>query len=359
MCRGVFWPRPVTQWLAMWNHTHHLLRSLLPQTGRIIGPSLSTGFGTRAPGDNATFATDWLWQDFLVFAHAQDCMPDVFSFHPFLDPTGGDVVTGARALAAFLEEHDMPQLPISANEYGGSWNEVPGYPGAQLSYLANLEKSGVQSAMRACFHDAPTDNCSCGNATLNGLLTCEAIPRPRSAYWIYAAYGAMRGRMLARGAVQSAKPAAPENVVDAMMSLNLSTSFGDSATAELLVAYFPCTPRDLYSPTTVYPAGCDVKTSANKSVLVRLENLPAAMGLHPSITTRRIPGDRGVSALAAPITIVPVAGESFSVTNKGVLELTLEMAPQDVSYHTVCVPKSMLVGSFLLTCRVPDCRPGG
>jgi hypothetical protein len=314
----------------MWNHTHHLLRSLLPPTGRIIGPSLSTGFGTRAPGDNATFATDWLWQDFLVFAHANDCMPDVYSFHPFLDPTGGDVTTGAKYLTAFLQEHNMPhELPISANEYGGSWNEVPGYPGAQLSYLANLEKAGVQSAMRACFHDAPTDNCSCGNATLNGLLTCEAVPRPRSAYWVYVAYGAMKGRMLARDAVQRAKPAAPENVVDAMMSvsINLSASSGVSATAELLVAYFPCTPRDLYSPTTVYPAGCTAKTSANKSVTVRLENLPATLGVHPIMTTRRIPGDCGVAALDAPITIVP--GERLSVTDTGVLELTLEMAPQD------------------------------
>jgi hypothetical protein len=62
-------------------------------------------------------------------------MPDVYSFHPFLDPTGGDVTTGARALRGFLEEKNMPQLSISANEYGGSWNEVPGYPGTQLSYL--------------------------------------------------------------------------------------------------------------------------------------------------------------------------------------------------------------------------------
>lgn len=188
--------------------------------------------------------------------------------------------------------------------------------------------------MRACFHDAPTDNCSCGNATLNGLLTCEANPRPRSAYWVYAAYGAMKGRMLAGDAVQIAKPAAPQNVVDAMMSvsLNLSASSGDStsatATAELLVAYFPCTPRDLYSPTTVYPAGCTAKTSTNKSVLVRLENLPPALGVHPTITTRRIPGDRGVGALDAPI-IVATDESRLSVTDEGTLELTLEMAPQD------------------------------
>jgi hypothetical protein len=50
VCSGQFWPRPVEQWLTMWNHTYHLLRALLPPTGRIIGPSLSTGFGTRAPG---------------------------------------------------------------------------------------------------------------------------------------------------------------------------------------------------------------------------------------------------------------------------------------------------------------------
>ena len=96
-----------------------------------------------------------------------------------------------------FDKLSIPRIPVTINEYGSYWHSVPGYPGAHVSWIANLERNNVTSAMHACWHETPFDSCdTCSNASLNGLLTCEETPRPRSHWHVYKAYGDMSGRFI-------------------------------------------------------------------------------------------------------------------------------------------------------------------
>lgn len=153
-------------YLDGWQKTYNEVRSLDPKTP-IIGPSLS-------------------WYDpnfmksFLTYAKANNCLPDIISWHQW----------GARSLQSDVQQLTQLEqslgikpLPISINEYG--WTNEEAVPGSMVQYIAQFERDGVQSANIAFWYDY---------GRLGNLIT--DTNQPNGGWWLYKWYGDMKGQMV-------------------------------------------------------------------------------------------------------------------------------------------------------------------
>ncbi|NVI92963.1 hypothetical protein [Actinomadura sp. BRA 177] len=153
---------------AGWARTFRRVRAKDPVTP-IIGPSLSWY--------NAGYL-----RSFLTYARDNGVLPDIVCWHELAqDPSAiaGDV-------AAYRElERSLGISPrrIAVNEYAGT--AAVDQPGTAASFIAKLERGGVDSADRAFWYEY---------GTLNGLVTNG---RPTGTYWLYKWYGDMAGNMVA------------------------------------------------------------------------------------------------------------------------------------------------------------------
>lgn len=133
------WNEPPDTWPAangdfntlLWKPTYDLLRAQDPGI-RIIGPSFSYYNSTRM-------------SDFLKFAKANNCLPDVVSWHQW--GSGGFVgaLENYRALEKTL---GISPRAISINEYSSKTSDpYEGSPGYSVPFIAKFERHGVESAM--------------------------------------------------------------------------------------------------------------------------------------------------------------------------------------------------------------------
>lgn len=212
------------QFFNAWKHGVNYLRGKVPNA-TIVGPSPSTiagGFLFYLWGEK------WM-HDFLIFAHKNNVMPDIVSWHALLpnyfEPRHGHIhVLEAQKLRAWMAKEGVPSRPFSVNEYGPPTDITN--PGTTVGFMAALERIGVDSATHACWKDDPscgsefTSNCWSG--TLTGLLSCPSR-QPRAVWWVYAAYGGMTGMK-----VNVARNA---DVADAIATL-------DSSVAHVLVGTY-------------------------------------------------------------------------------------------------------------------------
>jgi hypothetical protein len=133
------WNEPPDTWPAAngdfntlcWKATYDLLRAQDPGM-RIIGPSFSYYNNTRM-------------SDFLKFAKANNCLPDVVSWHQW----GSGAFVGALESYRALEKSlGISPRPISINEYSSKTSDpYEGSPGYSVPFIAKFERHGVESAM--------------------------------------------------------------------------------------------------------------------------------------------------------------------------------------------------------------------
>ncbi|MEN3540112.1 hypothetical protein AAH991_33725 [Microbispora sp. ZYX-F-249] len=150
-----------------WTRTYRAVRAL-DSTTPIVGPS--TSYYNRS----------WL-SSFLSSAKATGTLPDVICWHELGDPTAiAAHIADYRALESSL---GISPRRISINEYAAT-SEVD-VPGRIASYVAKLERGGVESAHRAFWYEY---------GTLNGLVVNNS--QPTGTWWLYKWYGDMAGRMV-------------------------------------------------------------------------------------------------------------------------------------------------------------------
>ena len=241
----------------------------------------------------------------------------------------------------------LPRIPVTINEYGNYWHSVPGYPGAHVSWIANLERNNVTSAMHACWHETPYDSCdTCSNASLNGLLTCEDRPRPRSHWHAYKAYGDMRGRFV----VTDQRLAGDLRDVDGLMALDCNRS-----QAVVLVGYYPAAavgPRAHQRTTGATPpvarsngdcVGClGVGNASSANITLVLRDLPACLvkpaesdgggGGALRVLVERITFS-GAAALEA--TMIVLNRRISGLVAGGSMDLVFELGPMDAAQITL------------------------
>ena len=114
-----------------WKPTYDVIKSQDPGM-RVIGPSFSYYSSTRM-------------SDFLKFAKANNCLPDVVSWHQW----GASGFVGALENYRALEKSlGITPRAISINEYSSKTSDpYEGSPGYSVPFIAKFERHGVESAM--------------------------------------------------------------------------------------------------------------------------------------------------------------------------------------------------------------------
>ncbi|MBE1583293.1 CBM35 domain-containing protein [Nonomuraea angiospora] len=150
-----------------WVRTHRAVRALDTLTP-IVGPS------------TATYNRSWM-QSFLTNAKNTGTLPDIICWHELQNPTRiASDIADYRNLESSL---GISPRRISINEYAAT-GEVD-VPGRIASYVAKLERGGVESAHRAFWYEY---------GTMNGLVVNNN--QPTGTWWLYKWYGDMAGNMV-------------------------------------------------------------------------------------------------------------------------------------------------------------------
>jgi len=186
---GMFWkpgiktPEGLNRWLKTWEVAFKKIRELAPKA-TIVGPS-NGGYDPK------------FFKAFLEYAKANDCVPDIFSWHHMGLDLGFE--RKAEAARALMKQVLGKELPISINEFAGPSFQVS--PGALVQFFAVFERAKIASANKSCWGDPDGQNCN--NVSLNGLLT-KPENRPRSVWWAYKCYADVTGTLVdvqRRGAI--------------------------------------------------------------------------------------------------------------------------------------------------------------
>ncbi|MEV6041717.1 hypothetical protein AB0L65_62190 [Nonomuraea sp. NPDC052116] len=150
-----------------WVRTYRAVRALDTLTP-IVGPS------------TATYNRSWM-QSFLTNAKNTGTLPDIICWHELQNPTRiASDIADYRNLESSL---GISPRRISINEYAAT-GEVD-VPGRIASYVAKLERGGVESAHRAFWYEY---------GTMNGLVVNNS--QPTGTWWLYKWYGDMAGNMV-------------------------------------------------------------------------------------------------------------------------------------------------------------------
>lgn len=176
---GYFWSRSREEYYETWRRAYVKIRSL-DTTATIVGPSISSC--------NMTFLTE-----FLQYAKANNCLPDILSWHELGGRSGSNIPTRLQQVKDYLTSESIPITRFSINEIVPQAYRFN--PGPTITYFAGIERSDVESAMHSCWGDAPGSNLDNGeNRSLDGMLTWDT-KRPRSIWWAYEAYAEITGQL--------------------------------------------------------------------------------------------------------------------------------------------------------------------
>ncbi len=175
----------------LWRQSFAKLRQLDPQA-KITGPSLA--------GYDGNFM-----KDFLSFCKTNACLPDIVGWHE-----GEYISNDVKSYRDLERQLGIGPLPITINEYSGSGRiDDEGRPGASAPLIAQLERSGVETAC-ITYWDVPHPG---------RLGTLLATDTERNGGWFfYRWYGEMTGQMVA---TSSSLPVNGKNL-DGVASLDAS-----------------------------------------------------------------------------------------------------------------------------------------
>jgi hypothetical protein len=131
-------------------------------------------------------------RNFLTYCKANDCLPDIISWHELGDPEPEGnhrdkpgtpyIVRHLASYRALEQELGIDPLPISINEYGVQIEEA--VPGNMVQYFAQFERGGVDTA-NVAFWFRP--------GRLSNLIT--ELGEPNGGWWLFKWYGDMSGMM--------------------------------------------------------------------------------------------------------------------------------------------------------------------
>ena len=181
---GNFWAVGWTRYKEAWKHAVQAIRSV-DKNAHILGPSLS-GFHQAQ------------MQDFLDYAHMNNVLPDIISWHEL----GRNSPPNIQAHVETLEKMSLPiygkHVPVHINEYVDNDNTKDAHqysPGQTLWFIANLERAQVEHAGHSCWNEVGGGN-NCTSGTLSGLLTHDGKRERRSTWYAYERYAKITGTLV-------------------------------------------------------------------------------------------------------------------------------------------------------------------
>lgn len=139
---------------------------------------------TLTEGPNIAAYNHTFMMNFLTYCKANNCLPDIISYHELEDNSYTDIQTHVDDVRAIENSLGISHRPISINEYGRP-SDV-GIPGYLVQLMAKFERAGVDSAALPFWFQG---------GTLGDLLI-NPNSVPNGAYWLYKFYGDMTGSMV-------------------------------------------------------------------------------------------------------------------------------------------------------------------
>lgn len=182
----------------MWKQTYNVIRANDPGA-KIIGPCDSNYNRSRM-------------SSFLSFCKANNCLPDIMSWHELGGGGGAEVVSphlrDYRSLEASL---GISSLPISINEYCDPDHSLEGQPGSSARYIGKFERYKVDSACISWWF-VPTPG------RLGSLLATDT--QKGAGWYFYKWYGDMTGNM-----VSVTPPNDDSNLVDGAACVDSASKY--------------------------------------------------------------------------------------------------------------------------------------
>ncbi|WP_322922087.1 CBM35 domain-containing protein [Paenibacillus campi] len=265
-----------------WEKTYNRIKQQDP-TAKIIGPSITH------------YNEGWL-RDFLTYARDHHVLPDIISWHELGAPEGyyvdspapGYISDHIAAYRALEKELGISPRPISINEYGVISEE--GVPGSMTRYIAQFERSGVDTANLA-FWFRP--------GRLSNLITASG--EKNGGWWLYKWYGDMSGQM-----VMTTPPNPKALDLDGIASVNDSkqqvdvvigggtgnhnvvvkgldtlTAFSDIANVKLESTPWYGVDTAVSAPTTVFTGNFAIQ---NGQIVIPVTDMKASYGYRLTVT---------------------------------------------------------------------------
>jgi hypothetical protein len=278
------WNEPPDTWPAAngdfntlcWKPTYDLIRSQDPGM-RIIGPSFSYYNSTRM-------------SDFLKFAKANNCLPDVVSWHQWGSSGFVGALENYRALEKSL---GIAPRAISINEYSSKTSDpYEGSPGYSVPFIAKFERHGVESAMISWWWVALPGR-------LGSLLTSG---NQKGGGWhLYKWYGDMSGYM-----ARTTPPSDKSDGVDAFANVDKSQQFA-----------------------SIVLGGKSIGT-----VIVNIGGVPAWMGSSVNVKVEQVTWANKDTPVSGPTTL---SSTKVAVTN-GSLSVPVNVTSEFYGYRVSITP---------------------
>lgn len=175
-----FWPWTREHFFETWRVGFSAIREEDPSSV-IMGPSLTS------------FDFTWL-ASFLSYCKNNRCLPDILNWHELRDPDGDKIPLHAGQIRQWMTDNGIAIDRISIGEIIPENRQF--VPGTVVSYMANIERAGIESAAHSCWDDcAPDCITNCWNCSINGMLTHD-LQNARSCWWAFKGYADITGRLV-------------------------------------------------------------------------------------------------------------------------------------------------------------------
>jgi hypothetical protein len=273
------------------------VRSVDP-TAKVVGPNLAA-FNDQAQGTTSLDLTT-----FLNYVVAHHIRLDAISWHevgrranPVDNPRDPEsiVIDVSKVRQMIAARPSLGHPAILINEYGSEWTRM--VPGWNVAWIEAVERSGVNGANRACWHQDDVSGhyvSDCGHGGVDGLFL-PGSGLPQAPYWVHRAYADMTGLRVATASNDGAVT-------------GLAASDDGQRTLRVLVGrHQSCDPtvhNICGEPTSAVPAPADIT--------LRVTLPPKWNATTATVTATRIPDVNGI--LLAP---VPTIAQSISFGPRG------------------------------------------
>jgi len=256
-----------------WKQTYQYLRQIDPNE-KIIGPSLSWYNENRI-------------NDFLQYAKANNCLPDIISWHELSGIDG--MSSHFRSYRNLERSLGIKELPISINEYCDAKHELEGQPGSSARFIGKFERYKIDTAMITWwFVPLP--------GRLGSLLATDT--QKGAGWYFYKWYGDMNGDM-----VNVTPPKDDSNLVDGAA----------------------CIDEQGKSVSFIFGGPNDGNINAV------FKNLPSFIGSNPTVIVEKVDWKNKDTQSNGPTT---VSQKSYNVSN-GQLTINVPNTNESSGYHIV------------------------
>jgi len=256
-----------------WKQTYQYLRQIDPNE-KIIGPSLSWYNEARI-------------KEFLQYAKANNCLPDIISWHELSGIDG--MSSHFRSYRNLERSLGIKELPISINEYCDAKHELEGQPGSSARFIGKFERYKIDTGMITWwFVPLP--------GRLGSLLATDT--QKGAGWYLYKWYGDMNGDM-----VSVTPPKDDSNLVDGAASVDDQTK---------TVRFIFGGPND-------------------GSINAIFKNLPSFVGSNPTVKVEKVDWKNKDTPSNGPTTI---SEKKYNVSN-GQLTINVPGTNESSGYHII------------------------